>query len=282
VLCTPPGPTARPHPAVLAAARLCGVDEVYCLGGAHAIAALAYGTASVPRVAKIFGPGNAWVEAAKSLVARDPEAADCDLVAGPSELVVVADRSADADLVVADLLAQCEHGADSQVLLLTDSVDLAAAVARRAPDQLDRLPRAAIARRSLAHGAAIVVDSLETAFEIVDRYAPEHLSLHLERPRRWLDRIHNAGAVFLGSWTPEALGDYCSGANHVLPTGGLARTRGGLAVADFQQVMTVQEATPAGLRALAAVASRLATAETLEGHRRSVAMRLERLDEDAA
>ena len=282
VLCTPPRRDGSADPAVLFAALACGVTTIYKLGGAQAIAALAYGTRSVPRVDKIFGPGNAWVTAAKQLVAADPAGSAIDLPAGPSEVLVVSDGSSPAEFVAADLLAQAEHGADAQVVLVTDSRRHAFETIETLERQLADLPRRDIAARALAAARVIVVSSLETAFEVSNEYAPEHLILHLPAARRWLPLVRNAGSVFLGGYTPESLGDYCSGTNHVLPTGGHARACSGLGVADFVKRITIQEATADGLRALGPVAIALARLEGLEAHARAVDVRLAALDARAA
>ncbi len=277
VLCTPPRRDGTADPAILAVARRCGVGIVFKVGGAQAIAALAYGTRAIPKVDKIFGPGNAYVAAAKQLVSRDPAGAALDLPAGPSEVLVIADRSARASFVAADLLAQAEHDTAAQVLLVTPSRELARAVAADVERQLASLPRQAIARGALSASRAIVVPDLETAFEVSNAYAPEHLILAIEDARGWLKRVTAAGAVFLGHWSPETVGDYCSGANHVLPTNGFARTASGLSLADFLKRISVQELSPEGLRALGPIAATLARHEGLDGHARAVTLRLEAL-----
>jgi histidinol dehydrogenase len=276
VLCTPPGEDGAPDPAVLAvAARVPGM-RVFALGGAQAIAAMALGTESVPRCDKLFGPGNAWVDAAKQYAAQRPDGPAIDLPAGPSELLVIADAGADPAFVAADLLSQAEHGPDSQVLLLSDDAGLLDAVDAALEVQLARLPRAAIAREALAASSGVLVPALEDAFDISNAYAPEHLSLAVREPRAWLDRVAAAGAVFLGDWTPETLGDYCSGSNHVLPTGGSARAWSGLSVDAFRKAIAVQDATRAGLAAAGPCAATLARAEGLVAHARAVELRLER------
>jgi histidinol dehydrogenase len=229
-------------------------------------------------VDKIFGPGNAWVTEAKLQVSRDPEGAALDLPAGPSELLVIADGRAEADFVAADLLSQAEHGADSQVLLVTTSELLAEAVDAALEAQLAVLPRTGIARQALANGRALIVDQLDDAFAISNRYAPEHLIVQVADPERWLDRIEAAGSVFLGSWTPESLGDYCSGTNHVLPTYGHARACSGLGLADFQIAISIQEASPDGFRYLGPTARVLAEMEGLDAHALAVKLRLESLE----
>jgi len=273
VLCTPPLPGGHAHPAVLTAAKLCGIETVFKVGGAQAIAALAYGTETIPRVDKIFGPGNAWVTAAKALVAQDAEGAICDLPAGPTEVMVVADDSARDEFVAADLLAQAEHDVLAQALLVTDSQPLAQRVAQHIETQLPMFSRSAILGESLAACRAILVPDLDTAMEVANRYAPEHLMLEVREPRRWLGEVQNAGAVFLGPWAAEAFGDYCSGTNHVLPTFGSARSSSGLSVRDFVRTMSVQELTPQGMSSLAPTAIALAELEGLDAHANAVARR---------
>lgn len=274
VLCTPPRADGSADPAVLVAARLAGVDRVFKLGGAQAIAAMAYGTASVPKADKIFGPGNSYVDEAKRQVAQDGAAA-IDMPAGPSEVLVIADAGADAAYVAADLLSQAEHGPDSQVLLLTDSADLVDRVEAELAIQLAALPRAQIAARALASSRLVEVESIDQAFEISNGYAPEHLILALREPRPWLDRVEAAGSVFLGDWTPEALGDYCSGTNHVLPTNGAARAWSGVSVASFQNFVSVQAASREGILAIGGCAVTLARAEQLDAHANAVVLRLQ-------
>ena len=275
ILCTPPRPDGRADPAVLLAARLCGVEQVFKLGGAQAVAAMAYGTESVPKVDKVFGPGNAWVTAAKQIVAADPEGAALDMPAGPSEVLVIADDSATAEFVAADLLAQAEHSEDAQVVLVTTSREFAEDCIAEVGRQLAVLPRRDIAGRAIEGSRVILVPDLDTALELSNRYAPEHLILQVRSPRRWLERVRNAGSVFLGAWTPETMGDYCSGTNHVLPTYGHARAYSGLGVLDFVRRMTVQEVTPEGLADLGLTARILARLESLEGHANAVTVRLD-------
>ncbi len=273
VLCTPPRPDGSVDPAVLVAARLTGVHRVFKLGGAQAIAALAFGTASVPACDKLFGPGNSFVTEAKQQVAQSGTVA-IDMPAGPSEVLVIADAGADAAFVAADLLSQAEHGPDSQVLLLSDDDALLEKVRAELSVQLAALPRAAIARQAMARSRLLRVDTLEAAFGISNRYAPEHLILALRNPRNWLDRVEVAGSIFLGDWTPEALGDYCSGTNHVLPTGGAARAWSGVSVASFQNLVSVQSASAAGIRAIGPDAVTMARAEGLDAHANAVALRI--------
>jgi histidinol dehydrogenase len=278
VLCSPVQPDGRVDAAVLYAARVSGVQRVFKLGGAQAIAALAYGTATVPKVDKIFGPGSQWVTEAKAQVDRDPAGAARDFPAGPSEVLVIADADANPAFVASDLLSQAEHGVDSQVLLLTTSAALAAAVVAQVDTQKARLTRREIVEGALANSSAIVVADLAAAFEISIRYAPEHLILQIERPRDWLEQVRAAGSVFLGPWTPESVGDYCSGTNHVLPTYGFAKRYSSLGVADFVRSMTVQELTIEGLRTIGPIATTLATLEGLDAHARAVTERLALID----
>jgi histidinol dehydrogenase len=276
-LCSPARADGRCDEAVLYAAKVTGVHKVFKLGGAQAIAAMAYGTASIPRSDKLFGPGNAWVTEAKLQVSGDPEGAAIDMPAGPSEVLVIADAQAYPPFVAADLLSQAEHGPDSQVILLSDSRSLLDAVALEVERQRASLPRASTASQALAQSRLIEVASLAQAVEVSNRYAPEHLILQVTDPRALLDGIESAGSIFLGSWTPESVGDYCSGSNHVLPTYGYARSYSGVSVASFQKQITVQELSEDGLRAIGPCTAVLAQAEQLEAHRRAVTLRLERL-----
>jgi histidinol dehydrogenase len=277
VMCTAPTRSGAADPAVLAVARKAGVERVFKVGGAQAIAAMAYGTATIPKCDKLFGPGNAWVTAAKLLVAGDAAGAAADLPAGVTEVMVIADDGARADFVAADLLAQAEHGTDAQALLLTTSATLAEVVARQVERQSRTLSRAAILAQSVANMRLLIVDSLETAFAIANDYAPEHLLLEIREPRAWLARVSAAGAVFLGSWSPESMGDYCSGPNHTLPTYGFAKSYSGLSVEDFQKRITVQEISPAGLQGLGPTAQTMAALEGLDAHAAAVTIRLEAL-----
>ncbi len=274
VLCTPPGRDGAAHPAVLAAAQLCGIERIFKVGGAQAIAALAYGTQTIPKVDKIFGPGNAWVTEAKQRVAGDPDGAAADLPAGPSEVLVIADESAHAEFVAADLLAQAEYDAQAQAVLVTSSGDLARAVVAAVDEQRRALSRQSILERSLAASRCILVEDLAAALAVANEYAPEHLILQVREPRRWLGEVRNAGSVFLGPWSPEPLGDYCSGTNHVLPTYGYARAYSGLSTLDFVKRITVQELSAAGLSALGPVAAELARLEGLDAHANAVTRRL--------
>jgi len=274
ILCSPAQASGRVDSAVLYAARVAGVQRVFKLGGAQAIAAMAYGTKSVPKVDKVFGPGNTWVTEAKAQVDRDPAGAARDYPAGPSEVLVIADERANPAFVAADLLSQAEHGADSQVLLVTTSAKLGKAVIAAVAAQKTRLTRGSVVEGALEHSSVIVVGDLKMAFKIANRYAPEHLILQIEKPRAWLDKVTAAGSVFLGPWTPESVGDYCSGTNHVLPTYGFARRYSSLGVTDFLRSMTVQELSFEGLRTIGPVATTLAGLEGLDAHAWAVNERL--------
>lgn len=274
ILCTPPGPDGKANPAVLVAASRAGIVDIYKIGGAQAIAAMAYGTESVPKVCKLFGPGNSWVTSAKTQVSADPDGAAIDMPAGPSEVLVIADETASPEFVAADLLAQAEHGVDSQVMLLTTSTVLAQQVQDEISSQLDALSRADIVREALQNSHIIVVDSVAEAIMISNRYAPEHLILQTAGPRDIVPDIRNAGSVFVGAWTPESVGDYCSGTNHVLPTYGFANTYSGLGVDQFLRNMTVQELSQEGLAGLGDAVVRLASLEGLDAHAASVTRRL--------
>ena len=282
ILCTPPARNGKANAAVLVAAQLCGIKTVFKVGGAQAIAALAYGTETIPKADKIFGPGNAYVTAAKQLVASDPAGAACDMPAGPSEVMVVADTKANAEFVASDLLAQAEHDTQAQAILVTSSRQLAEAVRTEVAKQTESLSRREILQKSLAASRCIVVRDVEAAIEVANLYAAEHLILEVDEPRQWLPRIQNAGSVFLGAWSPEPMGDYCSGTNHVLPTYGYARAYSGLSVLDFVKGITVQELTPRGLRALGPVAVELAKLEGLDAHASAVSRRLDVLNSAGA
>jgi histidinol dehydrogenase len=272
VVMVAPTPDGRINPLVLAAARLAGVDEIYRIGGAQAIGALAYGTATIAPVAKIVGPGNAYVAAAKRRVFGT---VGIDTIAGPSEVLVIADATANPDWIAADLLAQAEHDTAAQSILITDDASLAEAVERAVERQLATLPRREIAGTSWRDfGAIILVPSLAAAVPLVDRLAPEHLEIATGDPRALAARIRNAGAIFLGHHTPEAIGDYVGGPNHVLPTARAARHSSGLGVLDFMKRTTWLACDPASLRALAPAAIALGEAEGLAAHARSVAIRL--------
>ena len=269
-----PAPGGVIPPLVLAAANIAGVDEIYRIGGAHAIAALAYGTQTIPPVAKIIGPGNAYVAAAKRIVFGK---VGIDMIAGPSEVLILADRTGSADWIAADLLAQAEHDESAQAILITDDAELAGAVERAVAGQLARLPRQKIAAASWRDfGAVILVPDLDAALPLVDAIAPEHVEVVAAAAEPLARRIRNAGAIFIGAHTPEAIGDYVAGSNHVLPTARSARFSSGLSVLDFLKRTSILKCGPEQLRALADAAITLGDAEGLEAHARSVAIRLNR------
>ena len=274
VLCTPPGRDGTANPAVLVAARRGGVSEVFKVGGAQAIAAMAYGTETIVRVNKIFGPGNAWVTAAKTMIAGDAEGAAIDMPAGPSEVLIIADDEATPEFVAADLLSQAEHGKDSQVILVTTSQRLAARVISDVEQQVASLQRRDIALAALQSCRIIFATGIADAIAISNEYAPEHLLLQVRDPRAALHSIRNAGSVFLGDWSPESVGDYCSGTNHVLPTYGSARSYSGLSVDQFMRHMTVQELSEDGLRSIAPAVLTIAGLEGLDAHAAAVSRRV--------
>lgn len=276
VLCSPP-PIADE---ILYAARLCGVTEVFQVGGAQAIGAMAFGTDTVPKVDKIFGPGNAWVTEAKRQVSQRLEGAAIDMPAGPSEVLVIADEQATPAFVASDLLSQAEHGPDSQVVLLTPSATLAQQVAEEITAQLTLLPRAETACQALESSRLIVADDLAQCIAISNQYGPEHLIIQTRDARQWVDQITSAGSVFLGDWSPESAGDYASGTNHVLPTYGYTATYSSLGLADFQKRMTIQELSPAGFLSLAPAIEELAAAERLDAHKNAVTLRVKALEDN--
>jgi len=273
VLCSPP-PVADP---ILCAAKLCGIREVYSIGGAQAIAAMAFGTQTVPKVSKIFGPGNAFVTEAKRQVSQRADGAAIDMPAGPSEVLVIADAGANPSFVAADLLSQAEHGPDSQVVLVTPSKTLSKAVAAETATQLEALPRKDIAEKALSQSRVILVRDLTEAVAVSNRYAPEHLILQVKNARELVNSVQNAGSVFLGEFSPESGGDYATGTNHVLPTYGCAAAYSSLGLADFMRRMTVQEMTPAGFKSLANTIAFLAHTEKLDAHKNAVLVRLQTL-----
>ncbi|ALG52294.1 MULTISPECIES: histidinol dehydrogenase [Vibrio] len=273
VLCSPP-PIADE---ILYVAKLCGIDEVYNVGGGQAVAAMAYGTKSVAKVDKIFGPGNAYVTEAKRQVSNDFRGAAIDMPAGPSEVLVIADETADPDFIAADLLSQAEHGPDSQVVLVTPSPIVADQVTDAVQRQLKALSRADIAQKALASSLIIISESITQAVSISNYYGPEHLIVQTKNPRELLPLLDNAGSIFLGDWSPESAGDYASGTNHVLPTYGYTRTYSSLGLADFSKRMTVQELSAEGLQNLAPTVVTMAEAEGLDAHKRAVTIRVEKL-----
>lgn len=277
IICTPPGKDGKINPNILVAALECGIQEVYKVGGAQAIAAMAYGTQTLPKVNKIFGPGNRWVTQAKMLCSQDEKGASIDMPAGPSEILVIADKTASPSFIAADLLSQAEHDSASQVIFISLSQEQVEKVQAQLKVQLTALPRQEIAKQALSQSAAIVVNDLETAIAISNQYGPEHLSLQVDSPRQYLSLIQNAGTVFLGHWTPETLGDYVTGANHVLPTSGFTKMWSGLSVLDFMKRVGVQEASLQGLKKLGPYAQRLAMLEALKAHENAVTIRLKEM-----
>ena len=278
VLCTPPGRDGKVHPAVLFAAKVAGVNRIFKAGGIQAIAAMAYGTESVPKVYKIFGPGNQYVTAAKQLVSLRDVA--IDMPAGPSEVEVLADETANPIFVAADLLSQAEHGVDSQAILITTSVELQQAVKVEVERQLALLPRKEIAEKSLANSKLIVVDSMTEAIELTNAYAPEHLIIKTEDYLSVAERIVNAGSVFLGSLTPESAGDYASGTNHTLPTNGYAKAYSGVSLDSFIRKITFQEIKPEGLNIIGPAIELMAANEQLDAHKNAVSVRLGQLENE--
>ncbi len=276
VLCTPPQKDGTVHPAILYAAQLAGVERIFRVGGAQAIAAMAHGTESIPATYKIFGPGNAYVTVAKQLVSRLGVA--IDMPAGPSEVMVVADETADPDFVAADLLSQAEHGADSQVVLVTYSAQMARRIIKATEEQLANLPRREFAAASLKNSSALVVSTPEKAITLINVYAPEHLILSVDNPEELAAGVINAGSVFMGHYTPESVGDYASGTNHTLPTNGFARAYSGVSLDAFVRKITYQQLTKEGLQNIGPTVETMATAESLVAHQRAVSIRLAKLN----
>ena len=274
ILCSPP-PIADE---ILYAAELCGVTEIYQLGGAQAIAAMAFGSESVPKVDKIFGPGNAFVTEAKRQVSQRLDGAAIDMPAGPSEVLVIADSSANPAFIAADLLSQAEHGPDSQVILLTPDEDIAKAVSIEVDKQLTQLSRQGIAEKALQESRLIVTKDLDQCITISNRYGPEHLIIQTQNADDLVEQITSAGSIFLGDWSPESAGDYASGTNHVLPTYGYTATYSSLGLADFQKRMTVQKLSPEGLQAIGNAVKLMAQAEQLTAHKQAVTLRLAALN----
>jgi len=274
IVCTPPNARGEIDPRLLAAARLCGIEQIFRVGGAQAIAAMAYGTESIPRVDKIFGPGNAYVTEAKNQVALDANGAAIDMPAGPSEVMILADDQANPAYVAADLLAQAEHGPDSQVLLICDSVGFANAVNQALVAQFQTLSRQAIIQQSLAGSCIIICPDRPAVLAIVNEYAPEHLIINRLDNQGWVKDIRNAGTIFLGPWAAETMGDYISGSNHVLPTNGFARSHSGLSTLDFLKAISVQSIDRVGVKQLGEAACILARMEGLDAHANAVQQRL--------
>lgn len=283
VILTSPYPVSD---AIIYAATKCGISKIFKLGGAHAIGAMAYGTESVPKVKKIFGPGNQYVTMAKSMVADDISGAAIDMPAGPSEVLVIADKQADSDFVAADLLSQAEHGPDSQVILVSDSQDLLERTQKALDEQLAKLPRKEIATKALSKSRLILCKDMEECIAISNEYAPEHLIVQVAEELlvatsaapSFVDRLHNAGSIFLGAYTCESMGDYASGTNHTLPTYGYAHTYSALGTDDFRRRYTISYATTEGLQQIGHIVETLATAEGLDAHRNAVTIRLNKLN----
>jgi len=274
-LVCPPDKNGKLANEVLVAAQLCGITEIYTIGGAQAVAALAYGTKSIPAVNKVFGPGNRYVTEAKKQLSQQVAGFTIDMPAGPSEVLVIADEQANAAFIAADLLSQAEHGADSQVILLTDSEALIAQVATELENQVALLSRKAIAEQALKQSRLILTKDMAQAVEVSNRYGPEHLIIQTEEPQVLLKNLRNAGSIFVGAYTPESAGDYASGTNHVLPTYGYSKVISSLSLADFSRRYTVQEISKEGLRGLAECIIELTDAEGLDAHQRAVTIRLE-------
>lgn len=278
VLCTPPNEKGQIAPEILYAAQKCGIDAIFRVGGAQAIAGMALGTQSIPKVDKIFGPGNSFVTEAKQQVAQRPGGPAIDMPAGPSEVLVIADEHANPEFVASDLLSQAEHGKDSQAVLVSDSSVIIERTQAALTRQLVALSRKDIAESAMANGRYILTDTLEQAFDVSNAYAPEHLIVQVENPRDALALLKNAGSIFVGPWSPESAGDYASGTNHVLPTYGYARNYSSLGLMDFMRRFTIQELTEQGLKRIGPAIMDLADAEGLDAHRQAVALRLNSLE----
>ena len=274
VLCTPPSKDSSISPAILYAATLCGVTKIFKAGGVQAIAAMAYGTESIPKVFKIFGPGNQYVTCAKQMIQKDGVA--IDMPAGPSEVLVIADETAVPEFVAADLLSQAEHGADSQVIFLTTNETIAEKVQQSIKEQLEELPRKEIAKKALTNSKIILVSSIDEAIEFSNLYAPEHLILSFKDAESLTGKIISAGSVFIGNYSPESVGDYASGTNHTLPTNGYAAMYSGVSVDSFVKKITFQQLTRQGLENIATSVMQMATAEGLDAHKNAVAIRLKK------
>jgi histidinol dehydrogenase len=275
ILCTPPDKSGSINPAILFAAQLVGITRIFKIGGAQAIAALAYGTQTVPNVYKIFGPGNQYVTKAKQMVLEDGVA--IDMPAGPSEVLVFADNTAEPSFIAADLLSQAEHGEDSQVMLVVLDSLIVEKVRNEIETQLNDLPRRNIAAKALANSRTVIFDHIDDAVNFINEYAPEHLIMNVKDPEILVDRIYNAGSVFLGNYSPEALGDYASGTNHTLPTNGFAKAYAGVSLDSFIKYITYQQISEKGIKNLGPIVEQMAEAEELIGHKRAVSIRLEQL-----
>lgn len=275
VLCSPPDKSGKINAAILFAAKLVGVTRIFKAGGAQAIAAMAFGTQSIPKVHKIFGPGNQYVTKAKQLVMEEGLA--IDMPAGPSEVLVMADETADASFIAADLLSQAEHGEDSQVMLVLNNDSMVAAIQSEISKQLEQLPRKAIAEKSLANSRVIIINDQQAALNFINEYAPEHLIINTKNADAVAASVSNAGSVFIGNYSPEAIGDYASGTNHTLPTNGFAKAFAGVSLESFMKYITFQKLTEEGIKKLGPVVEEMAEAEQLAGHKRAVSIRLEKL-----
>jgi len=273
VVCSPPQPDGELHPSMLYTAQKLGLEHLFAVGGAQAIAAMAYGTESIPRVDKIYGPGNQYVTKAKQLISLTGTA--IDMPAGPSEVAVLADQTANPEFVAADLLSQAEHGKDSQVILATDHEAIVEQISAAMERQLKELPREKLARESLSQSKAMVFSDLSEAMEFINAYAPEHLIINTANPTQWEQQVRNAGSVFLGAFAPESVGDYASGTNHTLPTNGHARAYAGVSVDSFVKKVTFQSLTKQGLQSIGPAVSAMADAEGLVGHKNAVNIRLD-------
>ena len=273
ILCTPPNEKGEIDPAIIYAASLVGVTAIFTIGGVQAIAALAYGTASVPKVYKIFGPGNQYVTAAKQMIQQEGVA--IDMPAGPSEVCVYADETSIASFVAADLLSQAEHGVDSQVILIANSIDIVEQVQKELDGQLVLLPRKELATKALAHSKAIVIENTEEVIAMMNEYAPEHLILSINNAAQVAEKIINAGSIFIGNFSPESVGDYASGTNHTLPTNGFAKAYSGVSMDSFVKKITFQQLTERGLENIAPTVIEMATAEGLQAHSKAVELRVE-------
>ena len=275
VLCSPPDTSGNVHPAILFTAQLIGITEIYKVGGAQAIAAMAYGTETIPAISKIFGPGNQYVTKAKQLISEEGVA--IDMPAGPSEVLVYADETSTPAFVAADLLSQAEHGEDSQVILVLTKDTLAKPIQQEIIIQLDALPRKAFATAALEKSRIIVIEAEKDAVSFINAYAPEHLIINTKKPEAIAGSITNAGSVFLGDYTPEAVGDYASGTNHTLPTNGYAKSFSGVSLNSFTKFITFQQLSKEGIKNLGPTVETMAAAELLEGHKRAIRVRLENL-----
>ncbi len=275
ILCSPPDQSGKINAAILFAAKLVGVTKIFKAGGAQAIAAMAFGTQSIPKVHKIFGPGNQYVTKAKQLVMEEGLA--IDMPAGPSEVLVMADETAEASFIAADLLSQAEHGEDSQVMLVLNNETLVSSVQTEIAKQLEALPRKAIAEKSLANSRVVILNDQKTALDFINEYAPEHLILNIKNADAVAAEVINAGSVFIGNYSPEAIGDYASGTNHTLPTNGFAKAFAGVSLESFLKYITFQQLSEEGIKKLGPVVEEMAEAEQLTGHKRAVSVRLEKL-----